>query len=313
MRALPFQVGVLSVLLALPTTPALAIPTDNTYTVRPGDTLSSIAAHTLGDGQRWREIWSLNPNIRTPQQLHVGVQLKLPSVQPTLQQPSVALSSPSRPQQTGAALLMAQDLQRSGHLDRIRTDYRLLDTRAPSARQRIQAVHPGPDALYLELPPLSPAIGALYGLFKPTQGGTGKDSLKLMRVGTATSVPPLSGHSRLRVIDHQPLSLQGLYVLPLNKQPALDIQYPPAPVNARILSALYEQAGGYLLLLDQGQQAGIRPGHLLSYHKPTAVQTAPASTTQTGGWILILDSGRETSLALVLQARQVPAVNDLVR
>ena len=32
----------------------------DTYTVKPGDTLSGIAAHHLGDGMRWRDIYAAN-------------------------------------------------------------------------------------------------------------------------------------------------------------------------------------------------------------------------------------------------------------
>lgn len=48
-----------------------------TYTVRPGDTLSSIAARLLGNANRWREIAKLN-DIRDPRNVKPGRKLKLP-------------------------------------------------------------------------------------------------------------------------------------------------------------------------------------------------------------------------------------------
>jgi hypothetical protein len=51
---------------------------NRTYTVRSGDTLSSIAAHQLGDASRWREIATLN-NLRDPDSIKVGQVLRLPS------------------------------------------------------------------------------------------------------------------------------------------------------------------------------------------------------------------------------------------
>lgn len=48
-----------------------------TYTVRKGDTLWSIAEQAYGDGQRWRDIVDANPNLR-PEELRVGQQLTLP-------------------------------------------------------------------------------------------------------------------------------------------------------------------------------------------------------------------------------------------
>jgi nucleoid-associated protein YgaU len=48
-----------------------------TYTVAPGDTLWSIAASKLGDGNRWREIATLNA-LRRPDAITPGQTLKLP-------------------------------------------------------------------------------------------------------------------------------------------------------------------------------------------------------------------------------------------
>ncbi|MFH8797046.1 N-acetylmuramoyl-L-alanine amidase [Streptomyces sp. NPDC017941] len=49
----------------------------STYTVRKGDTLSSIAASKLGDGNRWREIADLN-SLKDPDAIAPGQKLKLP-------------------------------------------------------------------------------------------------------------------------------------------------------------------------------------------------------------------------------------------
>ncbi|MGJ5826078.1 LysM peptidoglycan-binding domain-containing protein [Streptomyces ossamyceticus] len=48
-----------------------------TYTVRAGDTLWSIAASKLGDGNRWREIADLN-SLKDPDAITPGQTLKLP-------------------------------------------------------------------------------------------------------------------------------------------------------------------------------------------------------------------------------------------
>lgn len=49
----------------------------NTYTVRRGDTLWSIASSQLGDGQRWRDIVAANPGLN-PHKLAVGQQIVIP-------------------------------------------------------------------------------------------------------------------------------------------------------------------------------------------------------------------------------------------
>lgn len=48
-----------------------------TYTVKRGDTLSSIAARRLGDSSLWRKIADLN-DIRDPKRIRVGQVLRLP-------------------------------------------------------------------------------------------------------------------------------------------------------------------------------------------------------------------------------------------
>ena len=57
------------------------------YTVRPGDTLSSIAASTLGDPRRWSEVFELNRGATISDGLHAlvdantiwpGLRLRLP-------------------------------------------------------------------------------------------------------------------------------------------------------------------------------------------------------------------------------------------
>jgi LysM repeat protein len=59
--------------------PAPAPEGPKTYTVEDGDTLSGIAAKTLGDGERWNEIFDLNRDqIDDANVIHPGQVLKLP-------------------------------------------------------------------------------------------------------------------------------------------------------------------------------------------------------------------------------------------
>ncbi|HEY9898791.1 MAG TPA: LysM peptidoglycan-binding domain-containing protein [Pantanalinema sp.] len=62
-----------------PVTPAPKPATGGTYTVGSGDTLSGIAQRTLGNGDRWGEIYALNMDqIANPNVIQAGMVLKLP-------------------------------------------------------------------------------------------------------------------------------------------------------------------------------------------------------------------------------------------
>lgn len=49
-----------------------------TINARAGDTLSKIAARELGDSKRWKEIRDLNPNIRDPNHITTGTDIRIP-------------------------------------------------------------------------------------------------------------------------------------------------------------------------------------------------------------------------------------------
>jgi nucleoid-associated protein YgaU len=50
-----------------------------TYEVKPGDSLSLIAKHKLGDGNKWRQIFEANSDIlKDPNKIFPGQKLKIP-------------------------------------------------------------------------------------------------------------------------------------------------------------------------------------------------------------------------------------------
>lgn len=51
----------------------------HSYTVKPGDSLSSIAGRLLGDISKWREIWNLNSQITDPNRISIGQVIKVPA------------------------------------------------------------------------------------------------------------------------------------------------------------------------------------------------------------------------------------------
>ncbi len=82
-----------------PATPAPAAPAaqpGGQYTVQSGDTLSKIAQQTLGDADRWREIYDLNRDqLSDPSVIRPGQQLRLPGGA------NAAPAAPSAPSSSG--------------------------------------------------------------------------------------------------------------------------------------------------------------------------------------------------------------------
>ena len=301
-----------TLLLALTLTAApLTAAAAGTYSVQKGESLSIIAARLLGSADRWRELWALNPQIRTPKQLQPGTRLRLPDTDSRHQPIPAEAHAPEAP---NAVQLMAQELIRSGHIDRMRADYRLLDTRAPESRIRTYSNGHKDDGEFLHIRGLTGTApeGTVYGLFKPSPEAAGDNFVVLTRVGKARLALQQGDKARLRITERRQQALPQMQVLPMRLPPhTIRPRYPATTINARILKALYEQPGGYLLLLDRGNRSGVEPGHLLHYSKPDA-PAFNASQQQSGGWMLVIDTSDDASLALVLQARQIPAVGDSV-
>jgi len=66
--------------------PAVAPPgvtEGRTYTVKSGDTMTSIARAFTGDGRRWPELASSNPRVTDPNKIYVGQRLTIPQSWPT--------------------------------------------------------------------------------------------------------------------------------------------------------------------------------------------------------------------------------------
>ena len=75
MKGKKILILVLILILALGTSTAFAAE----YTVKSGDTLWAIAKKTLGDGNRWREIYQTNANVigKDPNLIRPGQVLRI--------------------------------------------------------------------------------------------------------------------------------------------------------------------------------------------------------------------------------------------
>lgn len=66
---------------AVPSPSPSALPGAQSYTVRPGDTLTSIAAQVYGDAGEWRRIFEANRDqMASPEALRVGMTIRIPDL-----------------------------------------------------------------------------------------------------------------------------------------------------------------------------------------------------------------------------------------
>ncbi|MBP0048134.1 LysM peptidoglycan-binding domain-containing protein [Marinobacterium sp. AK62] len=290
------------------------------YEVQRGDSLSSIAATHLGSADRWREIWALNPDIRQPEQLAVGMRLKLP----TEGEPVKAETAPDAPAPPEAGTeierpdpiqVMALDLIRSGHVDRVRRDYRLLDNTPNSIR--IHAVRQEADGLHIYSDDLAGRTlqRREYGVFQQSTEPVQTQTLELKRVATARPALHRDNLASFLVTASNERPREDAMLLPLTRAPfRIQPSYPDQTFNARVAKALYEQPGGFLLVLEQGSDNGLQPGHLLRIEPQNPVRSEHESLieypSRPTGWAMIIDTSTSSSLALVMSAQQVPAVGD---
>ena len=63
---------------AAPERPAAVKTSGKTYTVRSGDSLSTIATH-LDITAGWQRLWAANPKVADPDLIHPGQKLQLPA------------------------------------------------------------------------------------------------------------------------------------------------------------------------------------------------------------------------------------------
>ena len=75
---------------------AQTTPPGRTHQVRAGETLARIAADSLGDANRWREIVALNPSL-SPTSLRVGMRIKLPPAGGRRPSAPAASTAPANP------------------------------------------------------------------------------------------------------------------------------------------------------------------------------------------------------------------------
>jgi nucleoid-associated protein YgaU len=65
--------------IAAPAMPAKTVPMTRSVTLRPGQSLWTVALQNLGRGSRWQELLTANPRIGDPTRIAAGTEIVLPS------------------------------------------------------------------------------------------------------------------------------------------------------------------------------------------------------------------------------------------
>lgn len=294
-----------------------AVSAEQRYVVKRGDSLSSIAAQQLGAANRWREIWALNPSIRRPEQLAAGATLRLPSAgaSTTATQPSGQGGKQQDSIETDPAYQLALEQIKSSNIRRLRQNYRLLDN--PRNAIHLHAVRHEQDGLYLYSPGYTQQTsqGVQYGIFEPSAEPVTSSTTELTRIGSAKLALQQGSLAGFHVTSSLKPPQENALLLPINtKTTVIEPHYPAQNTSVEVLKALYEQSGGYILLLDKGARQGLAPGALLKLHQRNPVESESGNAMEfpghAAGWAMVFEAGRELSLALVLSAQRTPAVGD---
>lgn len=290
----------------------------STYEVRRGDSLTSIAATQLGAASRWREIWALNPEIRKPEQLNVGMRLRIPETGEQVRAGAPAETPPMPRQQMSdtprAEQLLAEEIIASGKANSVRARFRVLD--ANNSAIGVHAVRSEQDGVYVYSTPLGSRVlqNNLFDVYQPSAEAANTGAIELMHIGQAQLAMQGDGLAGFRMIASQERPLETALLLPHeNRKLKFSPSIPARDANARITKALYEQPEGFVLMLDKGSSAGLQPGHLLRLHQRNPVEargTAVEYPGQKTGWVMIVDTSASASIALVLSAHRVPAIGD---
>jgi murein DD-endopeptidase MepM/ murein hydrolase activator NlpD len=318
-----FAVSLVCLLQLALATPAGAA--DTTYTVQTGDSFSSIAAKVLNDASRWREIWALNPEIRTPTQLKAGQRIRLPAERPT------AASPPPPPDQQGGGsasrsepgaagiVALAREAIDAGWVARAEQLHRLMSNTRIDQSPRLHQITPeaGLQRLYVSKLPADATPGQPFGLFLPRKPYAGLSTTWLRYVGKAQLTHREQDRGKFTLLERSAADLTGAVLLPLETTPPpITPSRGERPVSARIVAVSHELPPGYLVVIDQGRNGGLQRGHLLVYYKKDYLHAADGKVTEfptdTAGVMLVVQTTHDASLALVLRARQVPAIGDRV-
>lgn len=317
-------------LIAVISTASLQSVNAASYTVRPGDSFSAIADRELGDASRWREIWSLNPQVRTPESLSAGTRIQLPDgrMQPAPRmetQPDASSIQPpatQQPSKPSASEMLAREEISSGRLARFMAHYRLMPASSISSAARFvaQRSEANGEAIYAENVGSNYGVGQTFGVFREDSNQPISDYRILKRVALARLDYVADNKAKFLLLNQASAAEKGDLILPA-QHPAstsLNPKEVTKQISARLKRVYHETPDGYFALIDAGLESGVQPGQIYHYFKKDFVrqggdQAIEEFPTQPGGSLMILSTESGASLAKIITSRAVPAADDRVQ
>ncbi|EXJ12036.1 LysM peptidoglycan-binding domain-containing protein [Nitrincola nitratireducens] len=298
-----------------------------TYQVQAGDTLSALAKTHLGDERRWREIWSLNPQLRNPNALRAGSSLLLPTSATHNAGQLSTQTHPSREALAQQYRAAVRDEVAGGSLQRF-ADRRTLATDAQLAQApRVQANLSEGQAQVMYASNVSSLynIGERYPVYAIQESHTVTQNQavhELLRVGEAQLMHKEADRAKFHLMSQAPNRQEStLYVLPSNPYRNLQtsaIREPHSPGNneMRITRVFHNEPDGVYVLLNQGTNQGVGAGRLAHYYKKDFVSEEQGRLieypTSPAGVLLVFKTFENSSFAKVLSAQRIPAPDDRV-
>jgi hypothetical protein len=303
---------------------SMSVAAETSYVVQRGDSFSSIAERLLNDASRWREIWALNPEVRTPALLKAGERLRIPpqhSNTRTYQPAAAGLSDPNTPSGTlsDGNITLAHDVVRAGIVDQTLSNFLLVEQPSLSRAPRIDNVSSEGNLQVLYVSGLTPdyQAGQQYGLFLPRNDEATLSAGLFYRTGTVKLAHRDKNLGKFSLLENSSDEISRAVILPLPPSTPTIPGYPSRSIESRITSVLYEQRPGFIVTLNQGSSSGIAKGHLLAYYKKDYIESVRGTNieypTGSAGTIMIIQTTTQSSLGVVLSARQTPAIDDRVR
>jgi len=303
--------------------PAVAVP--SLHTVRPGDTLWDICQHYFDNPWQWPKVWSFNPEIRNPNWIYPGDQLRLRSasdVGRSLLAQSSTLGSGLGPPirgQRGSVAPEAVFLRKEAYID---DPDRGVWGEVVGAREEQKLLGQG-NHVYLDVKPgIQLRIGQELTLIKPVRPpevvpGGRRPPGEIVAIKGTVRIGQFDADKHLargEIVESIDVIERGTRVAPLVRR---YVVVPPKPsqvtVWARVLSGIYPHV--YLgqnqsLFIDRGKQDGLVAGNrLLVVRRGDAWRRSLSTTTRSARDRMLIDvdgNAEVESTPLIRDDREFP-------